>query len=125
MQEKLETVKMVFEKFTVEKPAVTYEEDSIYIDNGSLTISPTEIEVRCIGRTSKVPGYVLSIVKYLPASYWEPEDVDIVAVKESRNFNEVLAEAVKVWVGQRVESYLEAEGLAQQNMEWNSGEIDF
>ncbi len=117
LKDHLETVKNTFEQFTVDKPAVTYEEDSILIDGGNLSISLTEIETVAIGRTMTMPGYVLGKAVYLPASYWEPEGVDVVEVKSSRNFNEVLIEAVKVWVGQMVSVYLEAEGLAEETKE--------
>lgn len=119
-QEQLATVNEVFKRFTVDKPDVRldnldarYDEPTILIGDGLLTIRPTEVEVKSILGTKKMPGFVLEIAKYYPATHWQPEEYDYAEVATDRNFGNIVLLALKTWVAYQAQCYLEAEGYAK------------
>jgi hypothetical protein len=118
-QEQVATVNEVFQKFTVDKPSVkletnpTYDEPAILIGDGFLMIRPIQVEVKSIGKTRLVPGYVLEMTKYYPSTQWQPEEYDYAEVTSDRRFDNIVVAALKTWVAKHAEWWLEADGLAK------------
>lgn len=101
----------------MEKPDVrldeTGDEPVILIGNGFLAIRPTEVEAKSILGTKMVPGFVLEITKYYPATHWQPEEYDYAEVGTERNFGDIVLLALKPWVAHQAQCYLEADGYAK------------
>lgn len=64
-------------------------------ERGSST--PTEVEAKSILGTKVVPGFVLEITKYYPATHWQPEEYDYAEVGTERNFGDIVLLALKTW----------------------------
>src|SRR5690606_41548531 len=80
-------------------------------ERGSST--PTEVEAKSILGTKVVPGFVLEITKYYPATHWQPEEYDYAEVGTERNFGDIVLLALKTWVAHQAQCYLEADGYAK------------
>jgi hypothetical protein len=66
----------------------------------------------------EVPGFYVSEAVYIPGTYWEPPDVDVVEVGEHRSLCDALEAALLVVVRNHVRNAMQAEGEAMQYEDW-------
>jgi hypothetical protein len=93
------------------------ENDTIDFGNGyTITVEQREQVYKSIfGTDSRIENtYVIYTTVVCPASYWEPEDVDVAEVEDHTNFYNALGRIAMLEREAEVNNWLEGEAYAEQ-----------
>jgi len=86
MEQIVKVTKQVWKSVFKKDVDVQIEDGEVIIDQ-YISIVPDKVEVRHVSllgeKVTKQDGFVVSVFKFIPATYMEPEDVDEIHVGES------------------------------------------
>jgi hypothetical protein len=118
IEEKVIQLTKMFERVSKNPPLIGWDKDGINIANGSLTICDTEMEVKSIKGTIKVPAFELSKFVYQPSNNrWEPDGGDVVELSVKRQFDEIAKDAIVAFIEEQLDSFLDFLATEEQAKE--------
>jgi len=119
IEEKVKQLQSMFERVCKNPPVISWNktDDYISIANGSLTICDTEMEVKSIKGTIKVPAFELSKFVYQSGNNWGPDGGDVVELSVNRQFDNIAKDAVIAYVEAQLDSFLDFLATEEQAKE--------